>query len=247
MVGRPRTLYADGHVAVAVPQPLPRLQRAPAFVELQHNTTPFYPLSRIFVSVLRTNYLLQSLNRSLGIIMFSEMVLKRKRSDSEISYGSSMLSSPNSNSMAIDSFQIQQNQIATPSLFASRTRKRHRDNRPSETDVHRTFPQFPTVDSLTNISRTHPLPPLFRSTKHPIRLPIPHPVYIAKPRRIPPIEQWAHPTIKPPLLLGNSRNASDFPRKQFLFLEHEYTLNLVRKQHVLRALQLRRLRRLTQS
>jgi hypothetical protein len=64
-------------------------------------------------------------------------VLKRKRSDSEISSASSLLSSPLSNSfMTIDSFQTQQ-QIATPSLFASRTRKRHRDNRPSEAEVHR--------------------------------------------------------------------------------------------------------------
>lgn len=64
------------------------------------------------------------------------VVLKRKRSDSEISTTSSLLSSPLSNSfMTIDSFQSQQ-QIATPSLFASRTRKRHRDNRPSEADVH---------------------------------------------------------------------------------------------------------------
>ena len=64
------------------------------------------------------------------------MVVKRKRSDSEISSASSLLSSPLSNSlMAIDSFSSQ-NQIQTPSLFSARTRKRHRDNRPSESDVH---------------------------------------------------------------------------------------------------------------
>ncbi|KAH8669652.1 hypothetical protein BGZ60DRAFT_39136 [Tricladium varicosporioides] len=66
------------------------------------------------------------------------MVLKRKRSDSEISTSSSMLSSPLSanNFMSIDSYNSNQPQISTPSLFSSRTRKRHRDNRPSEAEVH---------------------------------------------------------------------------------------------------------------
>ncbi|TVY58746.1 hypothetical protein LCER1_G001464 [Lachnellula cervina] len=66
------------------------------------------------------------------------MVLKRKRSDSEISSSSSMLSSPLSINtfMSIDSVHSHQPQIPTPSLFSSRTRKRHRDNRPSEADVH---------------------------------------------------------------------------------------------------------------
>ncbi|KAE9366694.1 hypothetical protein N431DRAFT_562049 [Stipitochalara longipes BDJ] len=59
--------------------------------------------------------------------------LKRKRSDSEISSSSSLLSSPPSaNMMSIDNYHP----ILTPSLFAARTRKRHRDNRPSESDVH---------------------------------------------------------------------------------------------------------------
>ncbi|PMD24486.1 hypothetical protein NA56DRAFT_669036 [Hyaloscypha hepaticicola] len=61
------------------------------------------------------------------------MVLKRKRSDSEISSSSSILSSPlSSRMMAMDNYQS----ISTPNLFSSRTRKRHRDNRPSEADVH---------------------------------------------------------------------------------------------------------------
>lgn len=64
------------------------------------------------------------------------MAIKRKRSDSEISRSGSLLSSPPSNMMAIDSFQFPDHQIHTPSLFSSRTRKRHRDNRPSEEDVH---------------------------------------------------------------------------------------------------------------
>ncbi|KAK0113439.1 hypothetical protein ONS96_014305 [Cadophora gregata f. sp. sojae] len=65
------------------------------------------------------------------------MVLKRKRSDSEISTSSSLLSSPLSASghMSID-YPVSQTQIPTPSLFSSRTRKRYRDNRPSESEVH---------------------------------------------------------------------------------------------------------------
>jgi len=63
------------------------------------------------------------------------MVLKRKRSDSEISRCSSILSSPPSTMMSMD-IQSSNQQIQTPSLFSSRTRKRHRDNRPSEEDVH---------------------------------------------------------------------------------------------------------------
>ncbi|CZT00272.1 uncharacterized protein RAG0_08362 [Rhynchosporium agropyri] len=63
------------------------------------------------------------------------MVLKRKRSDSEISTSSSLLSSPLSASgyMSIDHPQTP---IPTPSFFSCRTRKRYRDNRPSESEVH---------------------------------------------------------------------------------------------------------------
>ncbi|KAG9228049.1 hypothetical protein BJ875DRAFT_490300 [Amylocarpus encephaloides] len=66
------------------------------------------------------------------------MAIKRKRSDSEISSGSSLISSPlrAADFMAIDCSQSQQTHITTPSLFSARTRKRHRDNRPSEFDVH---------------------------------------------------------------------------------------------------------------
>ncbi|KUJ23862.1 uncharacterized protein LY89DRAFT_703179 [Mollisia scopiformis] len=65
------------------------------------------------------------------------MVLKRKRSDSDMSSASSLLSSPlSSKIMPIDQFQSYPNRIPTPSLFPSRTRKRHRDNRPSEAEVH---------------------------------------------------------------------------------------------------------------
>ncbi|KAK2623689.1 hypothetical protein QTJ16_006870 [Diplocarpon rosae] len=63
------------------------------------------------------------------------MVLKRKLSDSEISTSSSHFSPLSaSNGMSID--LPYHSPIATPSLFASRTRKRHRDNRPSDSEVH---------------------------------------------------------------------------------------------------------------
>jgi hypothetical protein len=80
-----------------------------------------------------------SINHPSIQLQVSIMVLKRKRSDSEISTSSSLLSSPLSSAgyMSMDGFQSHQPQIATPTLFASRTRKRHRDNRPSESDVHR--------------------------------------------------------------------------------------------------------------
>lgn len=94
------------------------------------------------------------------------MVLKRKRSDSEISTSSSLLSSPlsASNYMSIDSFPTNQ-QIQTPSLFSSRTRKRHRDNRPSENDVHRmqSFPHASAYD-LTLFTE-HTLSLLFSAQK----------------------------------------------------------------------------------
>jgi hypothetical protein len=98
------------------------------------------------------------------------MVLKRKRSDSEISTTSSILSSPlsSSNYMNIDGFQSQK-QIATPSLFSSRTRKRHRDNRPSESDVHRMPSSFlPSAQPLTAPSTEHTLSLLFSAQQqHP--------------------------------------------------------------------------------
>lgn len=97
------------------------------------------------------------------------MVLKRKRSDSEISSSSSLLTtSPLSSSsfMSIDNTQSQQ-KISSPSLFSSRTHKRHRDNRPSETDVHRMPPEFlPTSTSLTP-SLEHTLSILYSAQQQP--------------------------------------------------------------------------------
>lgn len=89
------------------------------------------------------------------------MYLKRKRSESEISTTSSLLSSPlhsnNSNSMHIDSPSI-----ASPNLFSSRTRKRHRDNRPNEETVHRMSPNPNNPSSACQI--------LMNSTEHTLSL-----------------------------------------------------------------------------
>ncbi|KAG0645671.1 hypothetical protein D0Z07_8745 [Hyphodiscus hymeniophilus] len=83
-------------------------------------------------------------------------VLKRKRSDSEISTTSSILSSPlSSNIMNFDSFNT--SQIQPPSLFSSRTRKRHRDNRPNENAVHRTRLLPPTCHAAQRPSIQPPL------------------------------------------------------------------------------------------
>ncbi|KAN0092261.1 hypothetical protein V8E51_018108 [Hyaloscypha variabilis] len=100
--------------------------------------------------------------------------LKRKRSDSEISTSSSLLSSPPSaNMMSIDSYHP----ISTPSLFAARTRKRHRDNRPSESDVHQHTlsllfsaqqapqPQFQAPSPFQPVQPVQSLP----SNNHPIQ------------------------------------------------------------------------------
>ncbi|KAF8856035.1 hypothetical protein BDZ45DRAFT_715530 [Acephala macrosclerotiorum] len=99
------------------------------------------------------------------------MVLKRKRSDSDISSASSLLSSPlSSNLMSVDQFQSHPNPISRPSLFPSRTRKRHRDNRPSESEVHqhtlsllfsaqqKPEPELPPPSAFPSQETTSPLP-----------------------------------------------------------------------------------------
>ncbi|KAF7867327.1 hypothetical protein EAF04_005410 [Stromatinia cepivora] len=87
------------------------------------------------------------------------MYLKRKRSESEISTASSLLPSPlhsnNSNSMHIDSPSI-----ASPNLFSSRTRKRHRDNRPNEETVHQhTLSLLYSAQQPSNIDTSCMSPP----------------------------------------------------------------------------------------
>lgn len=76
----------------------------------------------------------------LQIHIVVKMVLKRKRSDSEIS-SSSLLSSPLSfNFMDLDpALATRSMREFTPSHLSSRTRKRYRDNRPSQETIHRKY------------------------------------------------------------------------------------------------------------
>jgi hypothetical protein len=94
------------------------------------------------------------------------MVLKRKRSDSEISTTSSILSSAlsSSNFMSLDSFNTPQ--IQTPSLFSSRTRKRYRDNRPDENSVHRMSSLTVASDLTLTSSAEHTLNLLFSAQQN---------------------------------------------------------------------------------
>ena len=66
--------------------------------------------------------------------------------------------------MHIDSYHS----ISQPSLFSARTRKRHRDNRPTESDVHRMRPSFPSAQSLALIpSAEHTLSLLYSAQQTP--------------------------------------------------------------------------------
>jgi hypothetical protein len=149
------------------------LSPSPSTIDLQ----PFNPIITFEYHLQTTTMVLATDFRILNSIVTREpyqqtttMVLKRKRSDSEISTTSSILSSPlsSSNYMNIDGFHSQK-PIATPSLFSSRTRKRHRDNRPSESDVHRMPSSFlPAAQSLTAPSTEHTLSLLFSAQQqHP--------------------------------------------------------------------------------
>jgi len=99
------------------------------------------------------------------------MTMKRKRSDSEISFCStSILSSPESNEMDIDMCISQMTRQPfrdqTPSHLSSRTRKRFRDNRPSEEIIHQNTLSLlfsaqtqPQIESLPNPTfSTNPRP-----------------------------------------------------------------------------------------
>lgn len=111
--------------------------------------------------------------------------MKRKRSDSEISFcSSSMLSSPpQSNAMDIDMCMSPDNKYQnfpeiTPSHLSSRTRKRFRDNRPSESTIHRTLPttinHCQSDHTLTSLFETeHTLSLLFSAQKQPHIDPLP--------------------------------------------------------------------------
>ncbi|KAG9240092.1 hypothetical protein BJ878DRAFT_320387 [Calycina marina] len=88
------------------------------------------------------------------------MVLKRKRSDSEISSSSSLLNvTPQFpfNVMSMDYHW--QNQIQTRSLFSSRTRKRYRNNRPDESQVHQHT--LSLLYSAQRAAQSYPSPPMF--------------------------------------------------------------------------------------
>ncbi|KAI1090216.1 hypothetical protein F5B19DRAFT_494627 [Rostrohypoxylon terebratum] len=72
------------------------------------------------------------------------MVLKRKRSESELSLSSSSaFSSPPRrdpfSSMDLDSSPIRTSRASTPAHLHSRTLKRFRDSRPSDEEIHRKF------------------------------------------------------------------------------------------------------------
>ncbi|KFY70435.1 hypothetical protein V499_09171 [Pseudogymnoascus sp. VKM F-103] len=64
------------------------------------------------------------------------MLLKRKRSDSEISSQSFSMSPSPTQHMASSPYPSQFNHEITPLHLSSRTRKRVRDNRPSEHQIH---------------------------------------------------------------------------------------------------------------
>ena len=76
-----------------------------------------------------------------------KMVIKRKRSESELSSFSSAFSSPTRpDPQSLDTLAVGQinwgtlsSRSSTPTHLPSRTMKRFRDNRPSETEVHREF------------------------------------------------------------------------------------------------------------
>ena len=70
----------------------------------------------------------------------SNMVLKRKRSESEFSSSSSLFSSPQSGALHAPLHnEYTVTPVPTPLQLSSRTRKRYRNNRPSESEVHREY------------------------------------------------------------------------------------------------------------
>lgn len=92
-----------------------------------------------------------------------KMVIKRKRSESELSSFSSAFSSPTRpGSQSIDTLAIGQinwgalsSRSSTPNHLPSRTMKRFRDNRPSESEVHRESPNA-SHRPVKTLTRTPP-------------------------------------------------------------------------------------------
>lgn len=144
----------------------PTLPSTPPFPE--HPTSP----SRFFCAV--------RINRPSSLKIYQQlpvkMVIKRKRSESELSSFSSAFSSPTRpGSQSIDTLAIGQinwgalsSRSSTPNHLPSRTMKRFRDNRPSESEVHRESPNAShrPVKTLTRTPplRTHIEPPLLCPT-----------------------------------------------------------------------------------
>lgn len=104
-------------------------------------TTAFFPSSKlvsIFISRFSLSLFLYAFTHICSSTIGMAMIMKRKRSDSELSFcNSSMRSSPHSNAMDIDMCMSPVYQESSPSHLHSRTRKRCRDNRPSESTIHR--------------------------------------------------------------------------------------------------------------
>lgn len=78
------------------------------------------------------------------------MLLKRKRSDSEISSQSFSMSPSPTQHMASSPYPSQFNHEITPLHLSSRTRKRVRDNRPSEHQIHGKYPLVRAFPSKQN-------------------------------------------------------------------------------------------------
>jgi hypothetical protein len=90
----------------------------------------------------------------------TNMVIKRKRSESELSFSSAFSSPPRPGSSPFDfgamgasDWAVLSSRPSTPSHLHSRTMKRFRDNRPSEAEVHRELSAHHSVQrqSLTSI------------------------------------------------------------------------------------------------
>lgn len=148
------------------------------------------------------------------------MGLKRQRSDSDISTSSSLLSSPPSCSSftAMDGFQSPQHQRQLRLLFPSRTRKRHRDNRPSEFDVHRMLHPTTSGSQINYLHRTHSISPIFcpenTTAATAIALPVPNAVSRCSSPHQPPTES----TVEPTHILEDPIYATIISIEQFLFL-----------------------------
>lgn len=131
----------------------PTLPSTPPFPE--HPTSP----SRFFCAV--------RINRPSSLKIYQQlpvkMVIKRKRSESELSSFSSAFSSPTRpGSQSIDTLAIGQinwgalsSRSSTPNHLPSRTMKRFRDNRPSESEVHRESPNA-SHRPVKTLTRTPP-------------------------------------------------------------------------------------------